>query len=85
MFLVGLLAPLTNGCLRATNRQGLDSSSASEVMLLAKKLACPQDRRAVVASVHQPSPEMFALFDKVRLDWPREEAGIAGETPIGRG
>lgn len=51
---------------RCTASQGLDSSSASEVMLLARKLAFPVDRRAVVASVHQPSPEMFALFDKVR-------------------
>eukprot|EP00903_Cladosiphon_okamuranus_P016410 g15131.t1 len=44
---------------------GLDSSSASEVMLLARKLAFPGDRRAVVSSVHQPSQEMFSLFDKV--------------------
>ncbi|CAM9488840.1 unnamed protein product, partial [Hapterophycus canaliculatus] len=44
---------------------GLDSSSAAEVMLLARRLASRGDRRAVVASVHQPSAEMFALFDKV--------------------
>ncbi|CAN0126121.1 unnamed protein product, partial [Ectocarpus fasciculatus] len=45
--------------------QGLDSSSAAEVMLLARKLASRRDRRVVVASVHQPSAEMFSLFDKV--------------------
>eukprot|EP00904_Undaria_pinnatifida_P002533 jgi/Undpi1/12280/HiC_scaffold_5.g01956.m1 len=45
---------------------GLDSSSAAEVMLLARRLAGTADRRAVVASVHQPSPEMFSLFDKAR-------------------
>ncbi|CAM9986009.1 unnamed protein product, partial [Ectocarpus sp. 12 AP-2014] len=44
---------------------GLDSSSAAEVMLLARKLASRRDRRVVVASVHQPSAEMFSLFDKV--------------------
>ncbi|CAN0508418.1 unnamed protein product, partial [Ectocarpus sp. 8 AP-2014] len=42
---------------------GLDSSSAAEVMLLARKLASRRDRRVVVASVHQPSAEMFSLFD----------------------
>ena len=46
--------------------QGLDSSSAAEVMLLARRLAAAADRRAVVASVHQPSADMFSLFDKVR-------------------
>ncbi|CAN0429715.1 unnamed protein product [Ascophyllum nodosum] len=45
---------------------GLDSSSAMEVLNLARRLATRADRRAVVASVHQPSAEMFALFDKAR-------------------
>lgn len=52
-------------CDRVLVIQGLDSSSAMEVLLLARRLATRADRRAVVASVHQPSAEMFALFDKV--------------------
>lgn len=46
--------------------QGLDSSSAIELVQLARRLANRKDRRAVIASVHQPSAEVFALFDKAR-------------------
>ena len=44
---------------------GLDSSIAFEVMSAVKKLS--QDNRTCVSTIHQPSPEVFALFDKVAL------------------
>lgn len=50
--------------------QGLDSTSAMEVLLLARRLSTREDSRSVIATVHQPSAEMFALFDKVRKNTP---------------
>jgi len=44
---------------------GLDSSISLEVMGVVRKLA--DQNRTCVATIHQPSPEVFALFDKVVL------------------
>ena len=44
---------------------GLDSSIALEVIGVVRKLA--DQNRTCVATIHQPSPEVFALFDKVVL------------------
>ncbi len=44
---------------------GLDSSIALEVMGVVRKLA--DQNRTCVATIHQPSPEVFGLFDKVVL------------------
>ncbi|CAN0033186.1 unnamed protein product, partial [Choristocarpus tenellus] len=51
--------------LLASPGKGLDSSMALEVMSAARNLA--DHGRTVVCTVHQPSPEMFALFDKCLL------------------
>lgn len=44
---------------------GLDSSIAFEVMAAVKNLAT--QNRTCVSTIHQPSPEVFALFDKCVL------------------
>jgi ABC-type multidrug transport system ATPase subunit/ABC-type multidrug transport system permease subunit len=44
---------------------GLDSTMALEVMQASRKLA--DQNRTCIATIHQPSPEVFALFDKVVL------------------
>ena len=44
---------------------GLDSSIALEVIGVVRKLA--DQNRTCVATIHQPSPEVFGLFDKVVL------------------
>jgi ABC-type multidrug transport system ATPase subunit len=44
---------------------GLDSSMAYEVIQAVKQLA--EQNRTCVATIHQPSPEVFALFDKLIL------------------
>jgi ABC-type multidrug transport system ATPase subunit len=43
---------------------GLASSDASQVTQLLSRL-CRQDHLTVVATIHQPSPECYALFDRV--------------------
>ncbi|CAM9855798.1 unnamed protein product, partial [Choristocarpus tenellus] len=45
---------------------GLDSAAALGVLYLAKNTLVTRER-AVVATVHQPSAEMFSLFDQVCL------------------
>jgi ABC-type multidrug transport system ATPase subunit len=42
---------------------GLDSTIALEVMNAVRALA--NQHRTCVSTIHQPSPEVFALFDKV--------------------
>jgi ABC-type multidrug transport system ATPase subunit len=44
---------------------GLDSSIALEVMASVRKLA--DQNRTCVSTIHQPSPEVFALFDRAVL------------------
>ena len=44
---------------------GLDSSIAFEVMAVVRKLA--NQNRTCISTIHQPSPEVFALFDMVVL------------------
>ncbi|KDO27029.1 hypothetical protein SPRG_07742 [Saprolegnia parasitica CBS 223.65] len=44
---------------------GLDSYMAESVMLQLQKLA--QEGRTVLATIHQPSSEIFALFDRLYL------------------
>lgn len=44
---------------------GLDSSSAYTVIQLLRRLS--RDGRTIVATIHQPSSQMFQLFDKVLL------------------
>ena len=45
---------------------GLDSSTASNIIYTLKKLA-RQENQAIVATIHQPSSQLFHLFDKVLL------------------
>jgi ABC-type multidrug transport system ATPase subunit len=44
---------------------GLDSTMALEVITAVRKLA--DESRTCIATIHQPSPEVFELFDKVVL------------------
>lgn len=44
---------------------GLDSSSAFTVINLLRELC--QEGRTVIATIHQPSSQMFSLFDKILL------------------
>jgi ABC-type multidrug transport system ATPase subunit len=44
---------------------GLDSTMALEVMSTVKQLS--QQNRTCISTIHQPSPEVFELFDKVVL------------------
>ncbi len=44
---------------------GLDSAIALEVMTAVRKLA--NDNRTCITTIHQPSPEVFDLFDRVIL------------------
>lgn len=44
---------------------GLDSSIALEVMTVAHKLCL--EKRTVISTIHQPSPQVFSLFDTVVL------------------
>jgi ABC-type multidrug transport system ATPase subunit/ABC-type multidrug transport system permease subunit len=44
---------------------GLDSTMALEVMSVVRRLA--DQNRTCIATIHQPSPEVFDLFDKVIL------------------
>lgn len=44
---------------------GLDSAIALEVMAAVRKLA--NQNRTCISTIHQPSPEVFALFDKTVL------------------
>ena len=44
---------------------GLDSSISLEVMTAVRKLA--DQNRTCISTIHQPSPEVFALFDRVVL------------------
>lgn len=46
---------------------GLDSSISLEVMGAVKKLTDVTQGRTVVTTIHQPSPEVYALFDKAVL------------------
>ncbi|CEO95409.1 ABC transporter domain-containing protein [Plasmodiophora brassicae] len=45
---------------------GLDSEAAKHVINLLSRLA-RQEKRTIVATIHQPSSECFALFDKIML------------------
>ena len=50
---------------RAVRRVGLDSASAFFCVTAVKKLAA--EGRTVIMSVHQPSAEVFDLFDTLLL------------------
>ena len=45
---------------------GLDSQSALSVMKLVQDI-CGRDGKAVVCTIHQPSSEIFELFDSILL------------------
>lgn len=44
---------------------GLDSAIALEVMTAVKQLT--KHNRTAISTIHQPSPEVFELFDKLVL------------------
>lgn len=58
---------------------GLDSSSSFEVASVLSRLAKARNQ-IIICSIHQPSPQVFALFDKVLLI----SKSFTGPTPVGR-
>lgn len=46
---------------------GLDSASAYFVVQVLKNIACGGSGRTIICSIHQPSSEVFALFDDLFL------------------
>ncbi|KAL3324649.1 hypothetical protein AABB24_038659 [Solanum stoloniferum] len=46
---------------------GLDSASAYFVVQVLKNIACGENGRTIICSIHQPSSEVFALFDDLFL------------------